>query len=115
MDTNFRVDNLFDIKQNDKTYLNFKIEDSKGKILLSTNFEDSDRGAEYLGLPKIEKDVELIGTVYDAFKSPSTKHKYKTTWKVNGGICKNRRHAYDYADVLKQRARLLLEKYIRQD
>lgn len=114
MDHHFVIDNLFYIVQNDVSYRAFKIEDNKGKIVLSTDYRDTQQGAGYLNLPIIKKDMELIGTVYNAYMTPSTKCKYKTKWTVNSGVCKNKKHTHGYADMLKKRARLLLEKYIER-
>lgn len=112
LNQHFVIENLFRIVQEDRTYRNFRVVDKAGKLLLTTDFRESDQGAEYLNMAKIQKDVEQVGTTYDAFKTPSTTYKYKTTWKVNGGICKGKKDAFQYAEQINNKARLLLEKYV---
>lgn len=108
----FVIEDLFAIVQHDRSYRRFQVVDGQEKVLLSTDYQDTELGAGYIELPRIEKSIEQIGTDYDAFRTPSTKHKYATTWKVNGGICTSKKHAYGYADMLKRRARFSLERYI---
>lgn len=112
MDQHFVIDDLLRIVQEDETYRRFQVVDGKGNLLLSTDYRDTGQGAEYLNMARLERNDELIGTEYNAFKTPSTKHRYKTTWKVNGGICKGKRDAHQYAERINRKARLILERYI---
>lgn len=112
LNQHFVIDNLFRIVQEDETYRAFHIVDGEDNVLLSTVYDEAKKNIEFLYMAKIEKDVELIGTDYYAFRTPSTKHKYKTTWKVNGGICRGKKDAEQYAERINSKARLLIEKYL---
>ncbi|MBX2948064.1 MAG: hypothetical protein KF704_02200 [Crocinitomicaceae bacterium] len=112
LNEHFVIDDLLRIVQEDETYRRFRVVDGKGNLLVSTDYRDTGQGAEYLNMARLEKDVETVGTTYDAYKMPSTTHKYKTSWKVNGGICKGKRDAHQYAERINRKARLILERYI---
>lgn len=114
LNQHFVIDNLFRIVQEDETYRAFHIVDDEDNVLLSTVYDEAKKNIEFLYMAKIEKDVELIGTDYYAFRMPSTIHKYKTTWKVNGGICNGKRHAMLCAEHINSKARFLIEKYVQR-
>lgn len=114
MDEHFVFDVLLSIVQHDKDYRKFQVVEAKGNVLLSTSGMDNEQGATPLIIAKIEKEVEQVGMVYDGYKTPSTTFKYRTTWKVNGGICKGKKDAVEYADRLNRRAKALLERFIEK-
>lgn len=114
LNEHFAIDDLFSIVQHDGEYRKFQVVDGKENLLVSTDYQESKQGAEYLNMARLEKDVEIVGTTYNAYKTPSTVHKYKTTWTVNRGICKGKRDAEQYAERLNRKARLILERYVKK-
>lgn len=112
LNEHFVIDDLFSIVQHDTEYRRFQVVDGRENLVLTTDFRESGCGAEYLTMAKLERSDELIGTEYNGFKTPSTTHKYKTVWKVNGGICKGKWDAHQYAERINGKARLILERYI---
>lgn len=112
LNEHFVIEDLFAIVQHDREYRKFQVVDGNGKLLLSTNYLETEQGAEYLNMARIEKEFDLIGTDYNAFRTPSTKYKYKTTWLVNRGICRGKKDAEQYAWRINQRARAVLETYV---
>lgn len=114
LNKHFVIEDLFAIVQDDKEYRKFQVVDKKENLLLSTDYSEVEQGAEYLNMARLEKHVEILSTTYDAYKTPSTTHKYKTTWMVNSGICKGKKDAQDYAERINRKARITLEKYIEK-
>lgn len=112
LNEHFVIDDLFAIVQHEYEYLKFQVVDGKGNLLVSTDHRETEQGAEYLNMARIVKDVEIVGTTYDAYKTLSTTHKYKTTWTVNHGKCRGKRDAEEYAKRINRKARSILEKYV---
>lgn len=112
LNEHFSIDDLFAIVQHDTGYRMFQVVDGRENLLLTTDFRESECGAQFLNMARLERTDELLSTEYNAFKTPSTTHRYKTVWKVNGGICKGKRDAHKYAERINRKARLILERYI---
>lgn len=108
----FIIDDLFNIILNDPDYVKFQIVDEKENLILSTQYNETGESVAYLGVFKVKREEEILGTTYDAYKTPSLVHKIKVTWKVDGGICKTKKEAHRYADKLNRKARLLIEKFV---
>ena len=114
LNEHFVIEDLFAIVQHDREYREFQIVDGKGQLLLSTDYRENEQEVEHLIMARIEKEYDVIGIEYYAFRRPSTKRKYKVTWKVNGGICRGKKDAEQYAGRMNGRARLILERYIER-
>lgn len=112
LNEHFVIDDLFNIILNNSDFVKFQIVDRNGSLFLSTQYNETRKGVEYLEVVQVKRDEEILWTVYNAYKTPSLVHKTKVTWTVNGGIIKTKKEAQKYADRINGKARLLLEKFI---
>lgn len=115
LDCTFIIDDLFSIILSDSDYVKFQIVDEKENLLLSTHYPDTQVKAEYIQVLRVKREVEILGTTYDAYKTPSLVHKTKVTWKTAQGSFKTRKEAQKYADRMNLKARLSIEKFIVQN
>lgn len=115
LDCTFIIDDLFSIMLSDSDYVKFQIVDEKENLLLSTHYPDTQVKAEYIQVLRVKREVEILGTTYDAYKTPSLVHKTKVTWKTTHGSFKTRKEAQKYADRMNLKARLSIEKFIVQN
>lgn len=112
LDTSFVTDGLIKIILTDKDYLKFQIIGENEELLLSTDFSETGKDVAYLNVVKVRRDEEILGTTYNAYKTPQFSYKTKVTWTVDGGICKRKKQAQEYADKINDKARRLIEKFI---
>lgn len=112
LDSNFNIDELFKIILTDKDFKKFEIFDRNKNLLMSTNFSDVDV-SQWLHIVCVKREEEIIGTTYNAYASPSTTHKTKVIWLVDGGIHKNKKDAHNYADKINHRMILKIKEFIK--
>jgi hypothetical protein len=112
LNAHFITTDLFNIILNDTYYVKFQIVDEKENLLLSTDWKEAGESVSYLKVVKVERDVEILGTTYNAYNTPSLTYKTKVTWIVDGGRCKTKKEAHRYADKINLKASRLIEKFI---
>lgn len=87
LDHYFQVEDLFKILDNDKDVVKFQVEVNPGDIYT------------FKGTTTVEKNVEIIGTTYNAFAENPYQYKTKTTWNLsNGGYCLKKKDALKAAE-----------------
>ncbi|MBT2559862.1 hypothetical protein J7E50_18235 [Pedobacter sp. ISL-68] len=112
LDGSFITEDLFKIIFSDPDYVKFQIVDEKENLLLSTHYNETGEGVEFLNVVKVTREVEILGTTYDAYKTPSMVHKTKVTWKAVLSEFKTKKGAQKYADRINLKAKMLIEKFI---
>ncbi len=112
LDEHFVIDELFKIILEDEDFKWFNIVDEKDNVLLTTWFPDTKNDAEFIQVVSVKKDVEILGTTYNAYNTPSLTHRTKTTWKVGSYTYKRKKDAQEYADRTNRSARFAIEKYV---
>jgi hypothetical protein len=113
LDKHFIIDDLFKIILTDKDFMWFNIIDEKENVLLSTWYPDTEKGAKYIRVAtKVKREVEILGTTYNAYKTPSYTYRTKTTWKVGSYSFRLKKDAQGYVDQTNRRARWAIEKYM---
>ncbi|WP_461791392.1 hypothetical protein [Pedobacter sp.] len=113
LDENFVLDNLFLIILNDRDFMWFNIQDEQGKILLSSWYPDKESGAIFVSVaPNFKKEVEILGTTYNAYNTPSLIHRTKTSWKVGSHSYTRKRGAMEYIRQTNIRARLTIMSFL---
>jgi hypothetical protein len=112
LDTSFVTVDLLKIILSDKDYIKFQIVDEIENLLLSTDFSETGKDVAYLNVAKVKRVEEILGTTYNAYKTPAYSYKTKVRWTVNGGICKTKKQVQGYADKINLKARLLIEKFV---
>lgn len=115
LDQFFIIDELIKIVTEDREFERFSVHDREGKMLLSTSYEDTSNGATFLQIlpTKVNKDVEILGTTYDAYKEQPYSHKTKTTWKVGSYGFTTRKQANLFIDFVNSKARAVLESMVK--
>lgn len=111
----FIIDDLINIILNDADYVKFQIVDGKENVLLSTHYPDTGNAVEYIEVLKVKREVEILSTTYNAYKTPSLVHKTKVTWITAHGGFKTKKKAQKYADTINHTARFSIEKFITQN
>ncbi len=109
---NFNLLELFNIILNDKDFVRFEIFDRNNNLLLSTHYPDVEHKGVYIQVVKIEKEKEITGITYDAFRTPSTIRKIKVRWNVNGAKFRIKKRALEYAYWQNRRAGLQVEVFV---
>lgn len=100
LDNYFNVDDLITIATTDNDFKKFEVFDETGTLLYSTATND-DKRIEFV---KVARDVEILGTTYDAFADRPYTHKTKVTWKLSsGGYCKTKKDAEHNAKIYNDR------------
>lgn len=112
LNRHFSTDGLFIIILNDPEYRKFQVVDGQERLLLSTDYSETGNGAEYISVAKVERVVEITGTTYDAYRTPSTVHRTKVTWKVGSGIHKTKKDAEAHVAEANRRAREVIERLV---
>lgn len=114
LDQFFIIDELIKIVTEDHEFERFSIHNREGKMLLSTSYEDTSNGATFLQIvpTRVKKDVEILGTTYDAYKEQPFSHRTKTTWKVGSYRFTTRKQANLFINFVNSKARTLLENMI---
>jgi hypothetical protein len=115
LNEHFIIDNLFNIILSDSDYIKFQIVDQSGNLLLSTHYPETGKTVEYLKVVQVKREEEILGTTYNACKTPSLVHNTKVTWTVSGGIYKTKKEAQKYVDRINGKAKLLIEKYVHRN
>ena len=114
LNEHFVIDDLFKIILEDEDFKWFNILDEKENVLLSTWYPDTEKGAEFIQVLKVKKEVEILGTTYNAYNTPSLTHRTKTTWKAGSNTYKRKKDAQGYVDQTNTRARQIIENYLRK-
>lgn len=112
LNKHFVIDDLFKIILEDKDFKWFNILDEKGNILISTWYPDTKKGAEFIQVLKIKKEVEILGTTYNAYNIPSLTHRTKTTWKAGSNTYKRKKDAQVYVDQTNRKARFSIAQLL---
>jgi hypothetical protein len=87
MNDSFDVKELQHIADNDPHFISFHIDGQPDKKLVT-----------------VKKNVEILGTTYNAFADKPLTHKTKTTWVLNtGGSFTKKSDAYSYADSINKK------------
>jgi hypothetical protein len=96
IDNNFDTQALYDIMDNDSEFVRFHIVGKEDKFITGT--------------VTVSKNIEIIGTTYNAFaKNPMT-HKTKTTWVLStGGYLTSKKDAEASAEYQNKKNRRLIE------
>lgn len=111
LNQHFVIDDLFRIILEDKDFVWFNIIDESEQVLVSTWFPDTKNGAQFIEVLKVKKEVEILGTTYDAYKDPPFKYRTKITWQTGSYGFKTKKGAQGYVDKINHRARLAIEMY----
>jgi hypothetical protein len=109
---NFNLLELFNIILNDKDFVRFEIFDKNSNLLLSTHYPDVEYKGVYIKVVKIEKEKEITGITYDAFRTPSTIRKIKVRWNVNGAKFRIKKRALEYVYWQNRKAGLQVEQFV---
>jgi len=109
---NFNLLELFRIILNDKDFVRFEIFDKNNNLLLSTHYPDVEHKGVYIKVVKIEKEKEITGITYDAFRTPSTIRRIKVRWNVNGTRFRIKKRALEYVYWQNRRAGLQIEGFV---
>ncbi|OXG08897.1 hypothetical protein BC749_1064 [Flavobacterium araucananum] len=109
---NFNLLELFNIILNDKDFVRFEIFDRNNNLLLSTHYPDVEHRGVYIKVVKIEKEKEITGITYDAFRTPSTIRRIKVRWNVNGTKFRIKRRALEYVYWQNRKASLQVEQFV---
>jgi len=109
---NFNLLELFSIILNDKDFVRFEIFDKNNNLLLSTHYPDVEHKGVYIKVVKIEKEKEITGITYDAFRTPSTVRRIKVRWNVNGTKFRIKKRALEYVYWQNRRAGLQIESFV---
>lgn len=113
LDAHFNILNLFNIILYDKDFSKFEIFDNNKNLLASTYFSDVENGkGMHILLFKIVREEEIIGTDYNAYRTPSTKHKTKVKWNVSGAHFRTKKEAFEFVEISNGRVAERLEKLI---
>lgn len=109
---NFNLIELFNIILNDKDFVRFEIFDRNNNLLLSTHYPHVEQKGEYIKVVKVEKEKEITGITYDAFRTPSTIRRIKVRWNVNGRRFRTKKGALEYVYWANRRATLKIESFV---
>lgn len=109
---NFNLLELFNIILNDKDFVRFEIFDKNSNLLLSTHYPDVEHKGVYIKVVKIEKEKEITGITYDAFRTPSTIGRIKVRWNVNGAKFRIKKRALEYVYWQNRKAGLQVEQFV---
>jgi hypothetical protein len=109
---NFNLLELFSIILNDKDFVRFEILDSNNSLLLSTHYPDVEKNGVYIKVVKMEKEKEITGITYDAFRTPSTIRRIKVRWNVNGAKFRIKKRALEYVYWENRKAGLKIESFV---
>ncbi|WP_268849157.1 hypothetical protein [Flavobacterium aestivum] len=109
---NFNILELFNIILIDKDFVRFEIFDKNNNLLLSTHYPDVEQKGVYIKVVKIEKEKEITGITYDAFRTPSTIRRIKVRWNVNGRRFRTKKIALDYVYWENRKASLKIESFV---
>ncbi|MFV8326953.1 hypothetical protein [Flavobacterium sp. ZS1P14] len=109
---NFNVLELFDIILKDKDYVRFEIFDRNNNLLLSTHYLHVEQKGVYIKVVKVEKEKEITGITYDAFRTPSTIRRIKIRWNVNGRRFRTKKNALEYVYWENRKATLKIESFV---
>lgn len=109
---NFNLLELFNIILNDKDFVRFEIFDKNSNLLLSTHYPDVEHKGVYIKVVKIEKEKEITGITYDAFRTPSTIRRIKVRWNVNGAKFRIKKRALEFVYWQNRRAGLQVEQFV---
>lgn len=109
---NFNLLELVKIILNDKQYVRFEILDQNNVLLLSTHYPNVEQKGVYIKVVKMEKETEITGITYDAFRTPSTIHRIKVRWNVSGIKFRTKKRAREYVYWENRRASLKIESFV---
>jgi hypothetical protein len=109
---NLNLLELTHIILNDKDFVRFEILDKNNSLLLSTHYPDVEQKGVYAEFVKMEKEKEITGITYDAFRTPSTMHRIKVRWNVNGAKFRIKKRALEYVYWKNRKAGLKIESFI---
>ena len=109
---NFNLSALFSIIFNDKDFVRFEIFDKNNNLLLSTHYPDVEQKGVYIKVVKIQKEKEITGITYDAFRTPSTMRRTKVYWNVNGIRFRVKKRAIEYVYWHNRRENFKIETFV---
>ncbi|SMP20285.1 hypothetical protein [Chryseobacterium profundimaris] len=109
---NFNSLELFHIISNDKDFVHFEIFDKNNNRLLTTHYPHAVQQVVYVEVVKIEKETEVTGITYDAYRTPSTIRKTRVRWNVNGSRFRTKKRALEYVYWKNRRASLQIEWFV---
>lgn len=98
LNAHFSIVELFEIILKDKDFVKFEIFDQNRNLKLSTNFNDVEEQGIYICPLKVEREEEVIGIEYYAFRTPSTIRKTKVRWEVGNARFRVKKKAFEYAE-----------------
>jgi hypothetical protein len=114
MNRNFITAKLFDIILNDSDFVSFEIFDRNNNLLLSTYYPNVEKQGIYIKVVRVEKEQEITGTTYDAYRTPSTVHRIKVRWNVDGARFRIKKLAVKYSEGINRRESLKMEEFINK-
>nr|WP_315242524.1 hypothetical protein [uncultured Flavobacterium sp.] len=109
---NFNLLELFSIILNDKDFVRFEIFERNNNLLLSTDYPHVEQKGVYIKVVKMEKEKEITGITYDAFRTPSTIRRIKVRWNVNGAKFRIKKRALEYVYWENRKAGLKIESFV---
>jgi len=112
MNWNFHMKELFRILLEDKDFVRFEIFDKAQNLLLSTYYPNVEQQGVHIKVVKVEKEQEITGTTYDAYRTPSTIHRIKVRWNVDGARFRIKKKALEYAEEQNRKTALKIEQFI---
>lgn len=108
----FNSAELFKIILNDRDFVRFEIFDRENNLLLSTHYPNVEHKGICIKVVKVKKEEEITGTTYDAYRTPSTIHRIKVRWNVNGARFRTKKKAIEYADSENRKTALKIERFV---
>lgn len=109
---NFNSAELFRIMLGDRDFVRFDIFDRENSLLLSTHYPDVEHEGVHIKVVQAVKEQEITGTTYDAYRTPSTVHRIKVRWNVNGARFRTKKKALEYADSENRKTALKIEQFV---
>lgn len=114
LNRSFSTKELFDIILNDKDFVRFEILDGDKHTMLSTYYPHVEQQGVYIKVVRVEKEQEITGTTYDAYRTPSTVHRIKVRWNVDGARFRTKKLAIEHAEILNRRTARKIEQFVER-
>lgn len=112
LNSSFDTVELLAIILNDKDFVRFEIFDRDSNLLLSTHYPHVENDGIYIKVVKVEKEEEITGTTYDAYRTPSTIHRIKVRWNVNGARFRTKKKALEHVNNQNRKTALKIEQFV---
>jgi len=105
----FSVEELFKIMTEDQDFVRFDIFDENKRLIRSTDYRNLPDGKGYISFAVVKKEVEILSTDYNAYRTPTLIHRVKTRWNVLNSRFRIKKKAIEYADKYNSRQMFSIE------